>query len=111
MKGRTQSLTPLVDWIARKLNRISSKLTSATGIEFPHISTVPDGGYLHSRGYCRLFMAVKGFVIGAAGAFSLILLWPLAYEIGKRFQNHALSELLSGAFAGVALVLSVHMFT
>jgi len=56
--------------------------------------------------YCRTWMAVKGFLItlpvgGIVGA----VLWPLGYEVGHRVGRHVVSELLSGAGAGVAIVL------
>lgn len=82
--GRAQTLTPVINWIAARLGL-----------------TVGDVGY------CRLFMAVKGFLIGLpAGGLPLAFLWPLAYEIGVRLRRHEVSELLSGAFAG-ALVSTV----
>ncbi len=56
--------------------------------------------------FCRTWMAVKGFLIclpvgGIIGA----VLWPLGYEIGNRIRKHVWCELLSGAGAGVAIVI------
>lgn len=80
--GRTQTLTPYVNVFALALN-------------------LPVGGV----GYCRLFMAVKGFLIGLpVGGLPLAVLWPLAYEIGVRVKRHEVSELLSGAFSGISIV-------
>lgn len=76
---RTQTLTPVINWMAKRLGLTVGEV-----------------------GYCRLFMAVKGFLIGLpAGGLPLAFLWPLAYEIGVRVRRHEVSELLSGAFAGV----------
>lgn len=80
---RTQTLTPVVNWLAKRL-----------------------GLTIGEVGYCRLFMAVKGFLIGLpVGGILLAVLWPLAYEIGVRVKRHEVSELLSGAFSGVNIYL------
>lgn len=80
---RTQTLTPVVNWMAARI-----------------------GLTIGEVGYCRLFMAVKGFLIGLpVGGVLLAVLWPLAYEIGVRVKRHEVSELLSGAFAGLAIIL------
>lgn len=88
---RRQTLTPVVDYIALVL-----------GVE------------KNSTNYCRLFMAVKGLLIGLPIlAFPLIVLWPLAYEVGARlrgkikFDPHAAAELLSGAFLGFCVSLLI----
>ncbi len=82
-KNRKQFLSPLVNNIASKLN-----------IE------------IGSTNYARLFMAVKGFLIGLpVGGIVLAVLWPLAYEIGNRFKKHEVSELVSGAVAAIAIIL------
>lgn len=82
-EGRTQTLTPVVNWLAERF-----------------------GFTLGDVNYCRLFMAVKGFLIGLpVGGLPLAILWPLAYEIGVRVKRHEVSELLSGAFAGFSIVL------
>lgn len=79
--GRTQTLTGVVNFIARLLN-----------IE------------IGSKGYCRLFMAVKGFCIGLpVGGLPLAILWPAGYEIGHARKNHAMSEHLSGLGAAIAI--------
>lgn len=80
---RTQTLTPVVNWLAARI-----------------------GLTIGEVGYCRLFMAVKGFLIGLpVGGIPLAILWPLGYEIGKRHDNHALAELASGAGAGIAICI------
>ena len=80
---RTQTLTPVVNWLAKRL-----------------------GLTIGEVGYCRLFMAVKGFLIGLpVGGLPLALLWPLGYEIGNRLKKHEISELASGAGAGIAIIL------
>ncbi len=84
---RTQTLTPVVDLLAKLL-----------GIE----KDGPDG--LRSLNYCRLFMGVKGALIGLPIlALPLAILWPLSYEIGVRVKKHEVSELLSGTFLGICL--------
>lgn len=97
---RKQTLTPAVNFIADKLNI-----------------------KIGSLDYCRLFMALKGFLIGLPllpAAIVLAALWPLAYEIGSRLRDkdfviagrridtHMITELLSGAFAGIAIVMFVY---
>lgn len=86
--GRQQTLTRFVNYLAEALD-----------LE------------IGSVGYCRLFMAVKGFLIGLpVGGGVLALLWPVAYEIGHRAKRHEVSELLSGAFAGLAILLFLSTF-
>lgn len=89
---RKQTLSPVVDWIAQRIGIVSDTEVN----------------------YCRLFMAVKGFLIGLpVGGVVLAILWPLGYEIGARLRGkissdpHAVAELVSGAGAGVAIVLFV----
>lgn len=90
---RSQFLTPFVDALANKLG-----INKTFGN--------PDDGMGHSINYCRLFMAVKGFLIDLpVGGLPLALLWPLGYEIGNRLKKHEISELASGAGAGVAITL------
>lgn len=91
---RKQFLTPFVDWLSARLGIVKN-----------------------STPYCRLFMAVKGFLIGLpVGGVVLAVLWPLAYEIGARlrgkvrFDPHALAEVLAGAGAGLAIVIFMAMF-
>lgn len=87
--GRTQTLTPIVDWIAKRVGISTER---------------PDGVY--SVSYCRLFMAVKGFLIGLpAGGVPLAILWPLAYEIGDRVNSHIVKEFLAGMGAATAILL------
>ena len=89
--SRVQTLTPFVDALADKLG-INKTIGN------------PEEGIGHSINYCRLLMAVKGFLIGLpVGGILLAVLWPLAYEIGVRVKNHTVSELLSGTFAGISI--------
>lgn len=88
---RKQFLTPFVDWLSGRLGIVKN-----------------------STPYCRLFMAVKGFLIGLpVGGVVLAVLWPLAYEIGARlrgkvkFDPHIVSEVLAGAGAGLAIAVFV----
>lgn len=88
--GRKQSLSPLVDYAAKVYG----------------IQKYQDDGYSPTKNYCRLFMAVKGFFIGLPllpFGFSMVILQPLAYEIGVRVKSHATSEYLAGGFAGFVL--------
>jgi len=79
-----------------------------------------DDGYSRTIEYCRLFMAVKGFLIGlptGPGAVVLAVLWPLSYEIGHRLRRypivirgnqvdpHIFTELLSGVGAAIAILM------
>lgn len=96
LAGRVQKLTPVVDFLAKRLG-----ISTARSPE--------DGSY--GINYCRLFMAVKGFLIGLpVGGIVLAVLWPLAYEIGVRVKRHEVSEFLSGVFAGLAVVLFMSVF-
>lgn len=62
----------------------------------------------HTVGYMHLWNAMKGFLIGLpVGGVSLALLWPLAYAVGARFENHALKELLAGAGAAAAVCFAI----
>lgn len=91
---RKQFLTPLV-------NRIADRLGFTRG----------------DRNYCRLFMTVKGFLIGLpAGGLPLAVLWPLGYELGYRLRgklpngwSHAIAEFSCGMGAGVAILLAYYM--
>jgi len=78
--NRTSTLKPLVDWLSPW-----------------HPSTVE---------YCRVYMAVKGFLIslpiGGLGAIG----WPLGYELGHRLGSNTYRELLAGLFMG----LNVYLF-
>ncbi len=83
--GRTEDLQPYVDEIAKALK----------------IKIKGDDG-LYSLNYCRLFMAVKGFLIGG---FLTAIIWPIAYEIGARTNRHELAEFISGAGLGLNIYL------
>lgn len=87
---RTNTLTPLVDWIADKLNI-----------------------KIFGRGYSFLFFAVKGFLITLPVGGSGVLFYPLGYDIGVNLERkgmshssaHTISEVLSGFGAGLSIVL------
>lgn len=82
---REHTLTPVVNWLADYFN-------------------IDRGGV----GYCRLFMAVKGFLIGVPtgpGAIVTAILWPAAYEIGYRARwHHGFTEALTGIAAALAIL-------
>ena len=83
--NRTSTLKPFVDMLAKPLDLDPS-----------------------TAAYCRLYMGVKGFLIGLpVGGIPLAILWPLSYEIGNRFNSHALAEFLSGIGAGIAIAIFV----
>lgn len=70
-----------------------------------------------STDYCRLYMAVKGFLIGLpAGGVVLAVLWPLGYEIGDRFDGfisfdpQAIKEGAAGAGAAIAIIIWISVF-
>jgi len=95
---RTQTLSPVVDWLADKLG----------------IQKVQEDGYSRTLNYCRLFMAVKGLLIGLPfGGLILMVWWPAAYEMGARlrgkvkFDSHALTEMVAGAGTGVQIAAGV----
>lgn len=81
---RRNTLSPMVHWICNKL-----------GIE------------LYSRGFAWVFMGVKGFLISLPVGGLGIIGYPLGYEIGKRLNNHLYSELLSGFFIGLNVLLFI----
>lgn len=63
---------------------------------------------LYSVNYARLFMSVKGFLMGLPlGGLPLAVLFPLGYELGHRYDadRHDLKELAAGAGIGIALLL------
>lgn len=72
---RQHRLTPLVDLLARKFD-------------------FEKGG----KNYCRLFMSVKGFLIGLPlGGLPLAVLWPLCYEVShKEMRSTLLAEFICG---------------
>lgn len=98
-RGRRQFLSPLVDLIANKLKIVDTDVNGDATIA-----------------YCRLFMAVKGFFIGLP-LFPLGVLMavfqPLAYELGNRrlkikgVEPAVISEMLSGAFMGLIVAVSL----
>ena len=91
---RRHTLTPVVEWICRQINARTDFY-----IEFGDIN------------YCRIFMAVKGFLIGLPfGGLPLAVLWPLAYESKRYTKSHAITEMLSGAFAALAILLFCFIF-
>ena len=58
-----------------------------------------------TKNYCRLYIAIKGLLITLpVGGLGLIG-YPLAYELGNRTKNHAISEGLAGASAGLSAYL------
>jgi hypothetical protein len=81
-EDRQATLKPIADWFAEKRN-----------VEFGSVN------------YARIYAAIKGFLItlpvGGTGA----IFWTLGHEIGAKFNNHLLRELLSGAGAGVSILL------
>lgn len=88
IKGRKQFLSPVVDRICSLMNK-------------------PLGGSF----YCWLFMGLKGLLIGlplGLAGCALTVLWPLSYWIGRKVNNGALCELLSGACAGAVACLKFY---
>jgi len=87
---RTSTLKPFVDW----LNGKTIKADPSTAA------------------YCRLYMGVKGFLIGlptGPGAIITAVLWPSSYEIGHRMKwPHWTKECLTGAAAAVAILAVLH---
>lgn len=58
--------------------------------------------------YCRLYMSVKGFLIGLpVGGIPLAVFWPLGYELGHRTGKEDLIEFFAGIGAGVAVGLAL----
>lgn len=93
-RNRKQRISPIVDWLA---DRFGIQKTNA------------DDGYSRTIGYCRLFMAVKGLLIGLAclpAGILLVALWPLYYEAGVRIKSDALREWWTGGAAGMCVCLS-----
>ncbi len=82
---RTNTLSPVVKWLSDRLC-----------VEY------------YSTNYARLFMAVKGCLIGLpVGGLTLLIGWPLGYEIGSRAGNHAVAEVAAGCFAGCGVSLAL----
>lgn len=95
--NRTSTLKPFVDWL--------NNLTIRKWKIGPHYDP-------STAAYCRLYMAVKGFLISLpVGGIVLMVLWPLSYEIGYRFRGkvsfdpHAVSELCAGASAALSILI------
>lgn len=85
---RDAAFSPVVNWISDRI-----------GIDRSSVN------------YCRLYMGVKGFLIGLPlGGIPLAILWPLGYDIGARFNNHAISEMAAGAGAGISILLYLVAF-
>lgn len=84
--ARPRTLSPVVNWISDRLGFT--------------------GGDVN---YCRLWMAVKGFLIGLpVGGIPLAIMWPLSYEIGNRLNSAVVSECLAGAGAGVSILIGMY---
>ena len=89
--NRTSTLKPFVDWL--------NTLTFRKWKIGPHYDP-------STAAYCRLYMGVKGFLIGLpVGGLPLAILWPLGYEIGDRVRSHTVSETTAGIGAGVAILI------
>lgn len=85
---RTSTLKPFVDWINRAF-----KFDPSTA------------------NYCRLYMSVKGFLIGLpVGGLPLLVGWPLGYEIGYRLGSNTIREFAAGCFAGLSIYLFMLLF-
>ena len=78
------------------------------------------GWKIGDEGYAWVGAAVKGFIIGLpVGSIITTILWPLGYEIGshakgrvERFgikDSHAVSEFLSAAGGGVAIMVFIEI--
>ena len=78
--NRSATLRPLSEWITKKLGHDFDSVTHA-----------------------RVYAAIKGLLITLPVGGTGILLWPLAYEIGNRLKRHWISEVLSGAGAGLSI--------
>lgn len=82
----------------------------------PIVNFISDKFYYRrgSKWWCRVYMAVKGGLIGLPVlGLPLIVLWPLAYNVNRDRKNgnfcDGLDEMLTGAFAGVTILLSKHL--
>lgn len=91
--SRTSRLKPFVDWI-------NTLVVSKRRIGPNYHPSTAD--------YCRLYMAVKGFLIGLpVGAIPLAVLWPLGYDLGDKLNSNAIREFLAGVGAGIAILLAL----
>lgn len=90
---RGGTLKPVVDYLASKF-----------------------GYVIGDEGYAWVGAAVKGFIVGLpVGSVVTMILWPLGYEIGSHARGrvewlgikdpHAVSEFLSAAGGGVAIIV------
>lgn len=94
---RGATLKPMTDWIAGRF-----------------------GWKLGDEGYSWVAAGVKGFLIGLpVGGLPLAVLWPLGYEIGSHAKGrvekygidpHGVSEFISGAGAGLSILLFFTVF-
>lgn len=64
-----------------------------------------------SKWYCRVFMGIKGLLIGAPilwFGIPLVVLWPAAYAISFRTKGDSeYAELISGACMGLMLYITL----
>lgn len=59
----------------------------------------------HTLAYCRMFFALKGFLIGLPfGGIPFAFAWPAAYEIGTRTGKHIVSEASTGLFSSIIII-------
>jgi len=98
--GRRQTLSPFVDWLADRLG----------------IARMNADGVSPTANYCRLFMAVKGFLIGLpVGGITLAPTWSGCYELSaqlrrrgfKKVDPHAIAEMGTGVAATLAISLFI----
>lgn len=85
-----------------------SSLETYTGLHW----LLPKLGYpVRSKWYCRILMALKGFLIGLPAfpfGLTLIVLWPNAYRIGFRYllKDSAPAEWISGIYAMLVMIVA-----
>jgi len=101
---RRQRLTPLVNAMCKG---ISIPVTKKKSIQIHGL-----GYEIGGVEYCRLFMAVKGFLIALpVGGILNAFLWPACYEIGNgRLKEQEISELFSGFAAFVSIMAFISLF-
>lgn len=95
-----------LDWLVRPFTAVWRITWQVDG----HEKTIfkKTGLAARSKWYCRIFMGVKGLLIGAPMLYfglPLIILWPLGYAIGFRYlkKDSGPAEYITGAFAGACL--------